>query len=960
MPNNDPYYGWPTNMAGNDYYVDMAIRSLGQQILPNGGATSAGSPQMAQQLLSGNYGLSDDQKAKLQQAMSNPNFYYWNTSPLQTAPSGGYQKAGYDAQTGMTGGAFEPDTWGYSYSRPGAQTNSAGLWWGDPSQAQWTSGQPAMYGENPGQSTSFTAAQMQSTPPASTYNPNAPLLSSSSGVPIAELTANLKNQYAKYGAAGLSQGTALNNYGQGGQFTQAYVNPAKAQAGGYAIPPGGTGVPYGNDGLSTMKASAMTAAPAYNNVGTTSTGSTAQYSPNYNYSNQVLQGGTGRGISPTPYQGGTAATGATTPTTTGTGQTTAYGSNQAYNPYSGGQNVPYAGGFTGNYQQPTLTGAQSPGGTRLGYNPQNWAPPEGGSNPFINSSGGYAFDALPGVSNYLWNYLSNQAATAAGKENALTDFAGQSFTSGYPQGMSQYLQELTNNMGRTGSDLMNSQGNFIQNSFQPQMNQNVQNIATSGLPNQELINQLAATQIPYGTGQQEAAAGTASQLAQGVTPQTALQGQTSDTLSSMLQNQGLTPEYVAAMRQQVLEPSMEALMGNANQRWQGQVDPSSGLAKELQRRQEEDFNDSMIRAAYENQLGTLGLANQTGSSQFGQGLNLAQLQSALGQQGIGNALSSYGMNSLGLDALQTAQNLAYNPLTTGAGLQTNAANVGSNLLGQYMNSLLGLQGNQQQYASNMAGQSNNFLQNYLQAWMADQAIKNQRDISNNTNIGISLANIPWDKITDKIPGFNPASGQPASTGTDDGGPEGYPGPITYPPNTAPSEPPPIPAPDVEPNPILPPDINEPVNVPIGGEPSYPEIPTGEVTPPAGGQVPTQPSTNWYNPVTGQWEPVPVGEVSGGVTGTTTTIPPDYSGGPGGSTDYTPGVPDPFNPQTFDPYSFNPYAGYYPNSYQGAGYGQWSDYFPNDPYTWPVSTSGSYGSYQLPDGTWVTVPNWGGW
>ena len=89
----------------------------------------------------------------------------------------------------------------------------------------------------------------------------------------------------------------------------------------------------------------------------------------------------------------------------------------------------------------------------------------------------------------------------------------------------------------------------------------------------------------------------------GYTP--GVQGTASNALNSLIQGGGLSPEFIEASRRQILQPSKEQLLGNINQ-MSGGASLSSPVYQELLRKQEQDFNDSMIRAGQQNLGGYLG------------------------------------------------------------------------------------------------------------------------------------------------------------------------------------------------------------------------------------------------------------------------------------------------------------------------------------------------------------------
>jgi len=173
----------------------------------------------------------------------------------------------------------------------------------------------------------------------------------------------------------------------------------------------------------------------------------------------------------------------------------------------------------------------------------------------------------------------------------------------------------------------------------------------------------------------------------------------------------------------------------------GVVAPSSGLQQELLRRNESDFNNDLIMSGLNNLNNYISQANTLGGQTFGQGLNLAGLQSGMGQNAIQNALNAYGTNQLGLNALTTANQLAYNPLYTGSNMVNSATGTGNTLLNQYMSGLLGLQGNQQNYALGLGSQYGNLLSNYLNSYNQSQALQAATEGENQSWIGNLIGNL---------------------------------------------------------------------------------------------------------------------------------------------------------------------------------------------------------------------------
>jgi len=288
---------------------------------------------------------------------------------------------------------------------------------------------------------------------------------------------------------------------------------------------------------------------------------------------------------------------------------------------------------SGNVTVPTL-GANG----QTGYDPQAWSSTST-TNPFINSSGGFAYDALPGMYNYLMQYLGQNANLSSGVNNALTSYLGQNLTGDYPQQMSEYLQQLIGSMG-------------------------------SG-------------QMEFGTNQQANAANQLGALQQGQGTSTPIQQQVQNTLSQLIGGSGLSPEYMAAAQESILKPALENAYGTANNMAGGVGELSSGLSQELARRTTSDFNNNMIQTGYNNLSNFLNQGNTAGATSFGQGLNVASQTGDQAQNALNNTFNS----------MSQGQNLMGTLLNSLLGLQGNAQNYTTALTGQYGNLASNLLGN---------------------------------------------------------------------------------------------------------------------------------------------------------------------------------------------------------------------------------------------------------------------------
>ena len=111
---------------------------------------------------------------------------------------------------------------------------------------------------------------------------------------------------------------------------------------------------------------------------------------------------------------------------------------------------------------------------------------------------------------------------------------------------------------------------------------------------------------------------------------------------------GLTDEYVSASRNKILKPSTEALYERLNRQGGGVSSLSSGLMAELDRRNEADFNDSLVMAGYKGYNDLLDKGFDYGTDTYEQG---------------------YGNKKLGLESKKLGTDLAGRQ----AGLETDIA-----------------------------------------------------------------------------------------------------------------------------------------------------------------------------------------------------------------------------------------------------------------------------------------------
>ena len=187
----------------------------------------------------------------------------------------------------------------------------------------------------------------------------------------------------------------------------------------------------------------------------------------------------------------------------------------------------------------------------------------------------------------------------------------------------------------------------------------------------------------------------------------------------MLQTGGMSPDYVAAMQRQVLDPAQQQMTGQVNQLAGGGSLLTSPEYQELLRRNQQNFTDTLLTQGTQNMSNYLGLANTANANNYNQGLNTASLQGQLGQQGISNTLNSYGVGSsapavytgqaaglsndllsqaltgymgtgtMGLNTTNTAQNILNQGATQGQNLLNTNLNNQSNLNGQLLSQYLG-------------------------------------------------------------------------------------------------------------------------------------------------------------------------------------------------------------------------------------------------------------------------------
>lgn len=309
-------------------------------------------------------------------------------------------------------------------------------------------------------------------------------------------------------------------------------------------------------------------------------------------------------------------------------------------------------------------------------------------------------------------------------------------------------------------------------------------IMTQGLPNQQGIQNLTSGQTTFGQQQQGNAADWLQQMqsGQGNVPTNAAEAAANQKLTGMIQGTGLTPEYIAAMRKQVLEPQQEAMMGNLNQLAGGSAMLTSPAYQELLRRNEESFTNQLIASGMQNLQGYIGQGLQAGGQQQGYNTNMASQLAGLGQQGIGNALAGFtGVASAAspylqqaanlqgqlsnqdlstyyaqLQGLQTGQNIAMSPYNFNQQQQFGTYDRGSNLLNQILGTY--------------SGQQNNMLQSYLGNLGASTSMTNNlTSIGGQQNLAKLMADLQGGQLTQQQIGSLIANALSAQQGGQQGG-----------------------------------------------------------------------------------------------------------------------------------------------------------------------------------------------
>lgn len=225
-----------------------------------------------------------------------------------------------------------------------------------------------------------------------------------------------------------------------------------------------------------------------------------------------------------------------------------------------------------------------------------------------------------------------------------------------------------------------------------------------GLPNQQAIQSIVpgalqqANYLQGGTGQGYGVNDLLKQVLSGGLPgQKNIEGLTNQ-FAQQAQTGALTPEYMQAMRQQILQPTQEAFQGAANRQGggvasvptfdeQGQTTSlGSGLFAELARRNERDFNNQMLTQAMQMQPQYAQIANQSFGNVAGAAQPYVGMAQQGGQQAIQNALAAFGIVPQSV-APFTGQmgGLTSDLMSQGLNRYNAGANTLANAAGQYGN-----------------------------------------------------------------------------------------------------------------------------------------------------------------------------------------------------------------------------------------------------------------------------------
>jgi hypothetical protein len=455
------------------------------------------------------------------------------------------------------------------------------------------------------------------------------------------------------------------------------------------------------------------------------------------------------------------------------GEDTSYWLNQADNQwYSGnklGQINPVASApwqaFGGNTGNTGGAGANTPAYGNVPYVP---------TTPTYAANGMYQNPNLEGLMNQTTGYYSQMypSVLTQGQGAGTSDMLSQYFSGANPTALSNLIMGNTQNPQQSAlaNALLTGQGNpYTTGDYGLQ--QFYQQILGSGLPNQGAIQGLVPSVLQQsdnlmggGTGE----AGTygvtdlLKQIMSGGLPGqvqaeggTGLQGMMG-AFTQGAQSGGLTPEYVQAMKELVLQPQQEALLGNLNAMGGGAVitptiDQESGAMTgvgspamaELLRRNERDFNNQLIAAGLGNQANMANAATNAFSAIASGASPYVNLAGQLGQGGYDTALQAF-------NAIPSA----VSPFTGQMGnLATNQQQLGlqqQQLTGdQYqalLNALLGganqYLGGQQQYNLGLADLPASLIRSYLsgqqQQGIAELQAQAQKSANNSSVLGSGI------------------------------------------------------------------------------------------------------------------------------------------------------------------------------------------------------------------------------
>ena len=133
-----------------------------------------------------------------------------------------------------------------------------------------------------------------------------------------------------------------------------------------------------------------------------------------------------------------------------------------------------------------------------------------------------------------------------------------------------------------------------------------------------------------------------------------VQNTLANQLQEAIKGAGVSPDYVRAARETILEPSMDALYGSLNKQGKGMVDPQSGLQQEIVRRAERDFMNNLIMAGQEKLPQYMDIASRLGTEQARQRETAAAV--AAGREGRYGDISLQGLGQ-GIDYLNNVSQL---------------------------------------------------------------------------------------------------------------------------------------------------------------------------------------------------------------------------------------------------------------------------------------------------------------